>query len=124
MSSFSANATNNHGTSKNNTYIQIKPNKMVRAELLQRELAKAPNPKYIRTKPNVIVRAEMANNSSGSSSKYANTQTSTTYSSQTPMTPYRTHGSYNSFRPQYNYTKYIKSNNKYVRQEVENNNLR
>ncbi|CAG8518240.1 9842_t:CDS:2 [Acaulospora colombiana] len=39
-----------------NNYVQVKPNKMIRAELLQKKIAQQKNPQYIRTKPNKIVR--------------------------------------------------------------------
>ncbi|CAG8547909.1 724_t:CDS:2 [Diversispora eburnea] len=55
------------------SYIQIKPNKLVRAELLKNDFSQ---PKYIRTKPNVIVRAEVANNFNGKHPKHPNSYSS------------------------------------------------
>ncbi|CAG8744195.1 5728_t:CDS:2, partial [Acaulospora morrowiae] len=39
-----------------NNYIQVKPNKMIRAELLRKDTLRQRNPQYVRTRPNKIVR--------------------------------------------------------------------
>ncbi|CAG8744041.1 18903_t:CDS:2, partial [Acaulospora morrowiae] len=39
-----------------NNYIQVKPNKMIRAELLRKDTVRQRNPQYVRTRPNKIVR--------------------------------------------------------------------
>ncbi|RHZ82162.1 hypothetical protein Glove_113g9 [Diversispora epigaea] len=96
--------TYKNDNNNNPSYIQIKPNKLVRAELLKNEFSQ---PKYIRTKPNVIVRAEVANNFNGNHPQYPNSYPSVPYYPRSPRIPFHPPPSprngYNSFRPPYNY---------------------